>query len=746
MKKKNHSEKSIMTGRRNRIGIRLLAGALALIVTVSTLPDMDIYLTDDGEIGLEVSDGPLEVMAATPADVWHETELSDWETTPTGSEIILDKYIGSATKIEIPASLNGKPVILRGFGDEDAAKNLEGIVINNKLGTVAAASVDGKEIFDGIRNSTKLKYMDLSGLDISQLQSVYSMFMDLPNLEYLNISGFNPENVNSAQVSLSKMFQNDSSLRQLDLTSFDTQKVNTTTSMFNGCSSLAAIYVDEAKFDLSNVNNGNASNMFSGCTSLKGMRGTTVSDAGKTYARVDKVSQEGYFSEAIGPDDVQYYETTNGVFDMVDLKEVTWDNYVNIAIPHTMNVSGTDYEVVLNGSLCDTTNSPQTENLMILDGVKTDLLGANIFAHLPQSMRDLDVSRLNTSAATDMTGMFSSNQCIDHIHFGKKFNTSNVTSMEAMFTCYGSTPSDIFITDLDLSFFDTSKVVTMKEMFAYEYKLTNLELGSFDTSNVTDMESMFQDCDSLVTLDLSSFDTGKVEYMDYMFASSSGNRQLTTIYATDAFKTDLYDESSTYDNAKMFYHCYQLVGGKGSTYSDSNTGKDYAHIDGGHGFMGYFTAKNPRTGRTSYPGWHVTDLSEWGYTASGNDIELTEYRGTDLWIVIPATFTVGGVVKHTILDSLGQVPALEGLIVEDGVKAPDDCSNLFRGKYNMIYMDLSGFDTSETTDMEGMFADMSELEYLNLSGFDTSNVDYMKQMFYKDSSLTQLNLTSFDTH
>jgi hypothetical protein len=42
----------------------------------------------------------------------------------------------------------------------------------------------------------------------------------------------------------------------------------------------------------------------------------------------------------------------------------------------------------------------------------------------------------------------------------------------------------------------------------------------------------------------------------------------------------------------MFNCCYNLVGGKGTTYDANHIDKTYAHIDGGPSNPGYFTDKN----------------------------------------------------------------------------------------------------------------------------------------------------------
>ena len=64
---------------------------------------------------------------------------------------------------------------------------------------------------------------------------------------------------------------------------------------------------------------------------------------------------------------------------------------------------------------------------------------------------------------------------------------------------------------------------------------------------------------------------------------------------------------------------------------------------------------------------------------------------------------------------------------------------------NILEIDLSNFDTSEVTNMEGMFYGMSNLTTLNVSHFDTSKVTDMSLMFHGMRDLSALNLSSFNT-
>ena len=70
---------------------------------------------------------------------------------------------------------------------------------------------------------------------------------------------------------------------------------------------------------------------------------------------------------------------------------------------------------------------------------------------------------------------------------------------------------------------------------------------------------------------------------------------------------------------------------------------------------------------------------------------------------------------------------------------------MFLGCSNLTSLDLSGFDTSNVTDMDCMFCDCSSLTTLDLSNFDTSNINTMSYVFSGCSNLTSLDLSGFDT-
>lgn len=74
-----------------------------------------------------------------------------------------------------------------------------------------------------------------------------------------------------------------------------------------------------------------------------------------------------------------------------------------------------------------------------------------------------------------------------------------------------------------------------------------------------------------------------------------------------------------------------------------------------------------------------------------------------------------------------------------------DMSNMFVGCSSLTSLNISNFNTFNVTDMRSMFFNCRSLTSLNLSNLNTSNVTNMNGMFVGCSSLTSLNLSNFNT-
>ncbi len=141
---------------------------------------------------------------------------------------------------------------------------------------------------------------------------------------------------------------------------------------------------------------------------------------------------------------------------------------------------------------------------------------AYMFANC-DSLRALISFNPNTTAVTDMQGMFSNCRSLVEIPFNdKKFYCDKVTNMSDMFSNCSS------LKQIDISMFNTANVTNMARMFHGCKSLQTLNLRYFNTAKVTDMSNMFQECSTLTSIDLSNFNTEQVTDMTSMFQECTG--------------------------------------------------------------------------------------------------------------------------------------------------------------------------------------------------------------------------------
>ena len=140
-------------------------------------------------------------------------------------------------------------------------------------------------------NCNSLTSLDLSNFDTQNLNFMSQMFHNCNSLTSLDVSNFDTQTV----VNMSEMFYGCQNLSSLDLSKFDTQNTAYMYKMFYGCSGLKTIYVSD-KFVITKEKDG--SNMFSGCTNLKGFI-DYISNSDKDnneYANY----KTGYFTKLVG--------------------------------------------------------------------------------------------------------------------------------------------------------------------------------------------------------------------------------------------------------------------------------------------------------------------------------------------------------------------------------------------------------------------------------------------------------------
>ena len=131
------------------------------------------------------------------------------------------------------------------------------------------------------------------------------------------------------------------------------------------------------------------------------------------------------------------------------------------------------------------------------------------------------------------------------------------------------------------------------------------------------------------------------------------------------------------------------------------------------------------------------ELEDWGYQGAPWGIYAESIRSVSFSGVVSAPTTCGMLRGCSSLTSLD----LSGL----DTSRTTDMGSMFRGCRLITSLDLSGLDTSSVMNMDCMFGECRLLISLDLSGLDTSSVTNMREMFRGCSWLASLDLSGLDT-
>ena len=132
------------------------------------------------------------------------------------------------------------------------------------------------------------------------------------------------------------------------------------------------------------------------------------------------------------------------------------------------------------------------------------------------SIIEVDLSYFDTSELTSMKCMFQSCTSLEKVIFGN-INTLKVENMNGLLTECTNLKS------VDISNINTSNVLDMTGMFNNCKNLIYLNLFNFDVKKVTDMHKMFYSCSSLIYLNLYSFKINALVNIEDILAEFSLN-------------------------------------------------------------------------------------------------------------------------------------------------------------------------------------------------------------------------------
>ncbi len=227
----------------------------------------------------------------------------------------------------------------------------------------------------------------------------------------------------------------------------------------------------------------------------------------------------------------------------------------------------------------------------------------NSMFYRDENLISLDLSCFDTSNVTNMSGLFQYCTSLESIDLSS-FDTSNVTDMSVMFNRCST------LTSIDLKSFDTSSVERLSSMFYGCINLITLDLSGWGSDYLNSIEGLLNECTNLQSINMSGFNFGMVtslaglfysqylpnlEVIDFSDVNISNVTETNAAFSTPKLRTvyvsNTWDTSGITSSGGMFYNCYAIVGGAGTTYDENHIDKEYARVDGGQSNPGYFTLK-----------------------------------------------------------------------------------------------------------------------------------------------------------
>jgi len=326
------------------------------------------------------------------------------------------------------------------------------------------------------------------------------------------------------------------------------------------------------------------------------------------------------------------------------------------------------------------------------------------------------------------------------------FNTSAVTDMHGMFdSCFN-------IIKLDLSGWDVSNITDMSYMFEDCYDLRSIDVSGWDITNVTNYSKMFDSCTSLreliigdvsediynkwceivssfgITTDLVKYNRNEIQDYDlefyyYMFVNTTAHIPIYPIYINDVeYQVNLNNSLWIEKNIMRYRLKLSDIG--------INNVSEITSFD-----ICYSSSSSRCYKTTKIP---VYDVSLGCITCGDISTELacsldysksTKLDINDININCVYDYNINNVTSVTLSTSMEtvdisdlQIPKLTSL------------SSFTYNCRNIVSLDMSGWDVSKVTNTDQTFYGMYSLRTLNVSGLvypsSMSQINSYKNMFY----------------
>ena len=596
-------------------------------------------------------------------------------------------------------------------------------------------------MFSGCSSLTSL---NISGLTTNEVTDMSNMFDGLEQITYLDLKGFNTTKLTN----IKGLFYHCSNLEEVNLSSFVLKTPSTgtfnVTDVFAYCTSLTTIIapqeIDEGiEIELPTTSTWYVEGLSTPITKITNL------EQGKTI--------RNYIVTMELPSDWQTKIT--GV-DATKITKIGFENFASndyTKVENSFNNLIKTY--IKNGTellfVCDSTiYSPQSSPSLFANLTSlTNISFSNFKLHDEcttisswfmscSSLTSINLSNFDTINVQRMVYVFGACSNLQTITFGENFKTNNVVTMKGMFDSCNS------LTEIDLSGFNTANVTDFTDMFAYCSNLTKLDLSSFELNVDAGEMNMLKNCSGLVEINapnLIANGCGIQLPTDKTYYLSSTGEPVTDIY--HAGDIDMSNET-------IFDHIIQAQLSKNwkSELADSSNITELTFANKIPSGYSSSPAYSWTTGIKAYR----NNTTNTQVAIVFNGIILAPEDSTGLFQGLSKlngiTFT--NFKTSTTTNMKDMFNGCTSLISLDlsifDTTNVTDMSGMFNGCLGMMNVNISTFNTENVTDMNKMFYNCNGLKSLTFpSTFKTDKVTNMSGMFGLATAITSLNLSNFNT-
>ena len=432
----------------------------------------------------------------------------------------------------------------------------------------------------------------------------------------------------------------------------------------------------------------------------------------------------------------------------------------------------------------------------------SEVVNMNSMFYNCTNLKTLDLSSFDTSKVTDMAYMFANCKNLTNIDISN-WNTPNLTSMDSMF--YNCTN----LKTLNLSSFDTSNVYTVVQIFRGCTNLSSIDVSGWNVSGITSYGNMFKGCTSLQELYIGDADDYTYNWWCARLSNANISCDIIKVSGdtgttpTDGyFKVTYAAKTNNEDNGERTFKFNGVEFNTLSTgtltvnddntytyevdiYSEKNISTPISQLTSLNGFFkletdaiihnmpdttrvtdmrSLFSCWTSNTNLTFDPTqFNTSSLTTLGrnfydYKINGEYLDLrswdvskvTSFASYSWESIFSFCFSDTIDIRGWNFASTNSLKYLFGDFYGSEILQDLDTSNItdmygmFIGCYHLKSLDVSNFDTSNVTNMKYMFQNSNDLTYLDLSNFNTSNVNEMGGMFTNCRGLTILDVSSWN--